>query len=41
MFLIKKFDFAYNFTFSYNVANAGWLDLNMPEGVTDLSQRSF
>ena len=41
MFLIKNLISLITLLFSYNVANAGWLDLNMPEGVTDLSQEVF
>ena len=41
MFLIKNLMFFITSALLINTANAGWLDLNMPEGVTDISQEVF
>ena len=41
MFLIKNLISFIALFFTFSIANAGWLDLNMTEGVTDLSQEVF
>ena len=41
MFLIKNLISFIALFFIFSIANAGWLDLNMTEGVTDLSQEVF
>ena len=38
MFLIKNAILLIALFFSFSIANAGWLDLNMTKGVTDLRQ---
>ena len=41
MSLIKKLIFFIASMSVFNIAQAGWLDLNMTEGVTDISQEVF
>ena len=41
MFLIKNLILFITLMANFSLANAGWLDLNMTEGVTDISQEVF